>query len=55
MDASFEASIAGLEEELRKLPPPDLEPKDFPLEPPKLEAVYSNPATRCKDGLSSGW
>jgi len=39
LNSSFEASIKGLEEDLLKIPGI----KDYPLEPPKLEAVYNIP------------
>ena len=57
LNSSFEASIKGLEEDLLKIPgtqelsqnipnhdlgsPPGI--KEYPLEPPKLEAVYNIP------------
>jgi len=39
LNSTFEASIKGLEEDLLKIPGI----KEYPLEPPKLEAVYNLP------------
>merc|ERR1712032_1525666 len=39
LNSTFEASIKGLEEDLLKIPGI----KEYPLEPPKLEAVYNIP------------
>lgn len=47
LDSSFEASAKGLEETLMQLPGAP----EYPLEPPKLEAVYSPPA---RNGTSDG-
>jgi len=47
LNSSFEASIKGLEEDLLKIPGV----KEYPLEPPKLEAVYNVPS---RNGGSEG-
>merc|ERR1711971_475816 len=47
LNSTFEASIKGLEEDLLKIPGI----KEYPLEPPKLEAVYNIPK---RNGGSEG-